>query len=326
MVSPQMLDAAVRWTSPRIRDWAPDPRETVRTWLQPQLDLVDDADWGAQIRDLVGLPVHDPLAWANRRIELADGEWAVAGIRFRGRDVEKPFVDIIATSLAPDVAGIEALGEVMAHFASFSPLALRVAPPDPQAAVEAIDAAAGSSARADVDLFVVAGLVHALRARTEPAEPTEAPALVPADPQSAAERAATIYEELSSSRPRIAEWATPADLDTLRGAAEEELLFDVVVDGASCGVVAAARDDAYGLCGFSVQEICLDAEHRGRGVGRQALQDLARVLPTAHGSEVLWGHIHPENTASLKNAVSVGREIVGGHVWVTPEGYPGMPL
>ncbi|MGP5009077.1 hypothetical protein ACTXJK_19460, partial [Brachybacterium tyrofermentans] len=99
------LEAAERWTSSQIKNWSPQWRTNLAEWLEPNLALVGDSEWGGQIRDMVQLPVQDPLAWANRRVELPNGHWAVAGIRFRGRDIEKPFVDIIATSLPPEPLG-----------------------------------------------------------------------------------------------------------------------------------------------------------------------------------------------------------------------------
>jgi hypothetical protein len=44
----------------------------------------------------------------------------------------------------------------------------------------------------------------------------------------------------------------------------------------------------------------------------------------ARDGDVLWGTIHPANSPSLRNALSVGREIVGGYVWVVPAGLSGM--
>jgi L-amino acid N-acyltransferase YncA len=89
-------------------------------------------------------------------------------------------------------------------------------------------------------------------------------------------------------------------------------------------VVAAIRDDRHGMSGFGVEEICLDAAARGRGLAAGVVQRLVDALPAADG-DVLWGTIHPDNQPSLRNALSVGRRVVGGYVWVTPSGLPGMP-
>jgi L-amino acid N-acyltransferase YncA len=118
-------------------------------------------------------------------------------------------------------------------------------------------------------------------------------------------------------------WANPEDAGSLAECAEEGLLFEVLVDDAPAGVVASVRYDAHGMAGFSVQELCLDGAHRGRHVAAAALQRLVDELP-ARDDDVLWGTIHPENVPSLRNALSVGRVIVGGYVWVTPIALPGM--
>ncbi|MGO1414946.1 MAG: hypothetical protein ACTHVH_10420 [Microbacterium gubbeenense] len=321
MPNPDVYAAAERWIAPQIKEWSPAWREHLAGWLDPSIELVGDAAWGAQYRDMVQLPVPDPLAWANRRIPLADGRWAIAGIRFRGQDIEKPFVDIIATSLAPDSAGVAALGEVLPHFSDFAPLCLRVNLPDPDQALRAL--AASDAVHATPDLLIVARPV---------AEMLELPlddryddvTIAPCDPAFAAERVAAIYEELTPSRPKLAQWATPADADSLEDAAEQGLLFDVRVDAASAGIVAAERDDSYGLAGFCMQEVAIDHAHRGQRVGVAALQRLARELPS-NADDVLWGHIHPDNVPSLRNAQESGRKVVTAHVWVTPAGYGGMP-
>jgi hypothetical protein len=55
------------------------------------------------------------------------------------------------------------------------------------------------------------------------------------------------------------------------------------------------------------------------------MQHLLENLPAEPG-DVLWGTIHPDNTASLRNALSIGREPVGGYAWITPRDLPGMPV
>ena len=39
---------------------------------------------------------------------------------------------------------------------------------------------------------------------------------------------------------------------------------------------------------------------------------------------VIWGHIHKDSGSSLHSAFAAGRRDVGGHLRVTPEGYPGF--
>lgn len=318
----EYLDAAERWVSARVREWSPVVRENLAAWLEPQLALVGDEEWGATGRRLTGLDVGTPLDWANRRIALADGNWVITGIRFRGRDLSKPFVDVIATSLPPSIEGLNQLAQVLPHYADFEPLCLRVNAPNPDELLSAIETAEHSVRQGDVDLWIVAGRVRDLSAR-DSAAGAAGVALETIAPDAAAQRVADIYAELAESQPGIAEWATPEDEESLAECAEEGLLFEVTVDGDPAGIVAAVREDSFGLRGHCMQEICIDADHRGRGIGRATLRELARRLPNT--GDVLWGHIHPGNTASLRNAFAAGREIVAAQLWVTPDGYPGMP-
>jgi L-amino acid N-acyltransferase YncA len=317
-----MTDAAVRtaletWSPAQVAEWNPSWRQDLAAWAEPSLDLVGDASWGAAVRDAVQLPVADPLLWANRHVQLSSGHWAVTGIRLRGRDVTKPFVDVIATDVAPDPAGIAELAEVLPVYRDFAPLCLRVHLPGDQRSAPASD-----GFTAVPDLLVVAAPVS--RVAERPASGAADVELVRTEPAGAAVRVAAVYDGLRRSEPDLDQWATAADEDALADADDEGLLFDVVVDGRTAGVVAATRDDAYGLTGFGVAEIVLDAEHRGHGYGPLVLRQLARALPAAP-ADVLWGHIHPGNTPSLRNALASGREVVSSLVWVTPTGSPGMP-
>jgi len=76
------------------------------------------------------------------------------------------------------------------------------------------------------------------------------------------------------------------------------------------------------MTGFTVAENVIDAPHRGQKLAPAAMQHLFEMLPAADG-DVLWGTIHPDNTPSLHNALRVGRETVGAHLWLTPAGWPG---
>lgn len=125
--------------------------------------------------------------------------------------------------------------------------------------------------------------------------------LIPCDPTEAEARVRAIHDELKPSRPELEQWAAPADADTLADAADDGLLFDIRVNGTTAGVIAAERDNTCGFTGFCMQEIALDAAHRGQQIGVAALQRLCRVLP-ANTHDGLRGHNHAGNAPSLRNA------------------------
>ncbi len=316
----ELVRARLPWISERIRAWYDGERlaRQLAEELSVEAERVGDADFGAAFRDMVPADIEpDPLAWANRRLSLPDGGWAVVGIRFRALDRSRPFVDVVATDQPATPDGLAMVADaVLPAFAAFRPLCLRVDAPSPDELVAVLHADPRFG-RSGVDQYVVAGLVSTLRGRPLPAGVS----LRPGEAGPLAERVAAIYEQ-HSEHSRL--WASPEDAESLGECAEEGLLFEVVVEGSPAGVVGAMREDGHGMSGFCVQELCLDPAFRGRGLAARAVRHLVERLPAQRG-DVLWGTIHPDNLSSLRQAQSLGREIVGGYVWVTPHDLPGMP-
>ncbi|BFU43952.1 hypothetical protein [Krasilnikovia sp. MM14-A1004] len=323
----EIVEARLGWTSSVIASWysGSDLRQQLRDALAAEADRTGNADFGGEYRDGVGKDgPTDPLDWANRRLELPGGGWAVTGIRFRGRDLNRPFVDVVAASVAPTPDGLSVVAAAVAPaYRDFGPLCLRVAVPDASQLVPQLSRDPRFGPHCAVDMHVVAGLVTQLKAHPR-ASSYGRVHLRAGDPQRLAQRVSAIYDELAEQQPQLPMWATPENVDSLTESADAGLLFEVLVDGAPAGVVAALRDDAHAMRGFSVQELCLDASHRGLRLASGTVQRLVDQLD-AHDSDVVWGTIHPSNAASLRNALSIGREIVGGYAWVTPDGFPGMP-
>ncbi|GAB3188087.1 GNAT family N-acetyltransferase [Nesterenkonia suensis] len=332
----ELLDdlAAARadWTAWQLQDWYTQERllAQLRIALEPDAERVADAAFGADVRDLVraeaeasadevSVDVEDPLMWADRRITHDDG-WSVIGIRFRERDLTRPFVEVIASSLSPTAENIARIAaEAAADLAEFQPLSVRFTVGDPEASLAEV-AQVPEVGPCAVDQHLVAGLIRGINHRTRVASYRRV-SLEPMDPTLAAARVAEIY----AAHPEGTRWATPADREELQEAAEDEALFEIFTEGEPAGVVSAPRDDDHGLSGHLVQEICLDEEHRGRGYGPAVLQRLCEQLPHPEPGTVLWGSIHPENVPSLRNAYAVGRITVGGQIWVAPPGLAGMP-
>ncbi len=322
----QLVEARLGWTSAAIRSWYADDAlsRNLRTAMSEEADRLGDAAFGRGFRKGIGIGgPEDPLAWANRRLDLPDGGWALTGIRFRGGATARPFVDVVATSASPTPDDLAVVAEaVVPAYREFAPLCLRVDAPDAPALLEGLSGDPRFGPGCAVDLHVVAGLVEALWTHSRaPAYPHVS--LRAGDPQHLAQRTAEIYAELAAREPALTTWADSEDLESLTACAEEGLLFEVLADGEPAGVVAGLRFDAHGMAGFSVQEICLDAAHRGRRLAPAAIQRLVEELPAGAG-DVLWGTIDPRNKPSLRNALSVGRSVVGSYVWVTPAGLRGM--
>jgi L-amino acid N-acyltransferase YncA len=324
----ELVEARLPWVSKVIRSWyaEADVIEQLRTAMTPEAQRVTNNAFGQEFRDGVGLEsVDDPLDWANRRLELPGGGWAVTGIRFRGGDASRPFVDVIATTASPTPDGLADLAAIVVPaYAAFAPLCLRLDVPNPAGLVEQLSGHPRFGVGCDVDMHVVAGLVQQLREHPRAAAYPRV-SLRAGDPQELAPRVAAVYADLAVRQPQLAMWANPEDADSLAASADEGLLFQVLVDDEPAGVVASIRYDAHAMAGFSVQELCLDTTHRGRHLAAGIVQRLIDELPARPG-DVLWGTIHPSNLPSLRNALAIGRVDVGGYAWVTPAGMRGMPV
>lgn len=308
----QMARAYEAWMPHHLREWytADQRRELAVEGMRPQAEHTADVDFGAGFRDhlkpLGGPDVPDPLAWANRRVEFADGHWCVAGIRFLGLDPDKPFVHVVATSVPPQHDRLGPYAEQLhREFADFGPLAIRFELPNPPE-------------DADIDQWIIAGLVSGLRRK--PRRPQhERVRLTPADPGETAGYADEVLGNVAKQLPEVRTWTEAATLEQLQRCADTGALREIEVDGQRAGIIAAARDDANGMRGFQVYEFLLDDNARGRGLAPAAMQLLCDVLPAQTG-DTLWGTVHVGNGPSIGNALAVGREKTAAFVWVRRRG------
>ncbi|MDQ2850744.1 MAG: GNAT family N-acetyltransferase [Actinomycetota bacterium] len=231
---------------------------------------------------------------------------------------------MVATTAPPTPDGLALIAQtIVPAYTPFRPLCLRAQVPDAAALIGQTRGDDRFGQACAVDMHVLAGMLTDLNGRALPRSYRDV-SLSPGDPVLAADRAGTIYNELAQQNPETALWATPENADALKECAEEGLLFEVEISGTPAGVVAAVRYDAHGMRGFSIEELCLDQHHRGSGHAQAVLRHLVERLPQAAG-DVLWGTIHPANTPSLRNALSMGRRQVAADVWITPSDLPGMP-
>lgn len=308
----QMTRAYEAWMPRQLRDWYPrDERlRLARKEMRPHAEHVANGEFGVGFRDhlnsIDGPNVEDPLAWANRHVKFADGHWCVAGIRFLGLDPKKPFVHVVATSVPSELDGLAPYAQHLHNeFADFAPVAIRFELPNPPES-------------ADVDQWIVAGLVSELRA--SPRRPlSDQVRLIPAAPEDMVEYADDVLGNVVKQTPEVATWTEAATLPQLQSCAETGALCAVEVGGKRAGVIAAARDDANGMRGFQVYEFLLDDHARGRGLAPAVMQHLCTVLPAQPG-DTLWGTIHAGNGPSLGNALAVGREKIAAFVWVARRG------
>ena len=228
-----------------------------------------------------------------------------------------------AKAAATPIADLEAkygdlADEIARAYAPFAPGRLQVFTSSPDSARVSLEA---FGFQTEVDTYLVAGLIRELRERPRSTRFDDV-TLAPISASAASRLAERVHDDLAEQNPETRLWSTPQTPEEFDEHAAAGTLFGIHLAGRLVGIIAAFRWNAHGMTGFTVAENVIDAPHRGQKLAPAAMQHLFEMLPAADG-DVLWGTIHPDNQPSLRNALGVGREIVGAHLWVTPAGWPG---
>ncbi len=275
-------------------------------YVDQALRWCDDAAWAegfARACPVAGASARDYL---QRALALPAGGEVLAGIRFKGGDLDQPFVDLVAwdRDLAPVwPAVVEA---VRAAFVVFAPPRVRLHVPA---------GARPPGAGAEPDLHVVAGRVPALRADAR-AWP----------PGLTIERQATLalfdaYERefaaWQAGAGALAREVGPESRESLQRCLDDGALVAMFVDGAWAGLAGARRARLWALDGFEVAEELVTAGFRGRGLGPWLQRGLSDALDDPAGDALLVGTIHATNAPSLATARRCGREVVATS-WFVP--------
>ena len=269
----------------------------VADWLDEQVSYVDNADFAAQFSDHIQLPGIAPLDYAHRHICTRRGE-LLGGIRFYGRDIGRPFVDVVAHSFDD----LDALAAVVAHeWASFAArfMRLRTTPARYR----------GGDALLDMTIHVArCGQMAAPDGRVKLgpfADAAEAIGLVNAR-----------YAGLAEEQPDLARNLAPQDSADLRDWHANGDLWAVVVDGVTVGALAVAQGTVGWLDGLEIQEEVIAAEHAGHGYAASAQALWARRAAERDPERLVVGTIDRHNHASRRTAIRAGRPAVLEDVFI----------
>ena len=272
-------------------------QRSVAAWLDGQLSFVGNDSFAAQFSDHIDLPGINPADYAHRRIRTRTGE-LIGGIRFYGRDIGRPFVEVVAHSFDD----LDSLTDVVAReWSAFAPplLRLRTAP--------------GRLRGPGVGLDVT---IHAGRCR-EMADPDGRVELDRFDDvEEALELIDARYADLAAQQPELAANLSRPDRDDIRGWHAGGDLWAIHAAGATVGLLAIARDAVDWLDGYEVQDEVTAKEYSGRGYATSA-QALWGRRTSEHAPEgLVIGTIDRHNHASRATAVRAGRPRVLDDVFV----------
>ncbi|MGU3499315.1 hypothetical protein [Mycobacterium sp. C31M] len=253
--------------------------DRVSAWLSQELSRTEDDEFARSFSDHIDLPGVRHRDYLHRLIDTARGH-VLGGIRFRGRDISKPFVEIIAHTFDDTAALTECVAR---EWEIFSPKALRVRLPP----------AAG---------HLLDQTVHIARC-ADMLPPVPEVRLAPFDHvEDALDTVRIRYRELD---PELAHRVSAASRDDLRSWHDTGRLHAIEADRTVVGALAVVPADILWIDGAVVHEEVIAAEHAGHHYASKAQRRWAADNPNP--DELLIGTIDGLNVASRRAAEAAGR-------------------
>jgi len=292
--------------SPRLDGWraAAERLPLLAAEHQGDLDLATSLEFAQMRYERFAIPGASVNDYYNRWQPAGGDLTALLSIRFEGGDRDKPFVDLSGTSRPWTETDLPALARAtLEAFSLFRPRYLRLMS---GAAVDVVPGL-GRDRR-----FLAAPLAEL--AAVPSAVPPELKLCPTTDDRHLAQAVAA-YAALDAQHPAHAGQTGVIGAEDLAECVEAGLMYDVNVDGTWAGYAGVLPDEKLGLEVYTVQELLLTPEFRGRGYGAHLTTLLARALVEgAEPGRVLLGTIHVDNAGAYPAALRAGRYDVGG--WV----------
>ena len=264
------------------------------------LQLATDLDIATRRAEhfALGLP---PAAYLNRWVTVSGDLQAMLSIRFRGLDVNQPFVDVSVTTRPVNENDFAALREAAKReYAAFNAPRLRFWSAD----------GLGDFPETTPDMRALAAPLRDLRDQTVP----EGLILTPTGDDQHYAEAQTAYAAVDARHPDHPGQASLLSREDLADVIEAGHMFDVLWNGVWSGYAGTLPEMKHGFPAQTVQELVLTPRARGHGLGSALSTLLARHLPD--DGRVLYGTIHSENTGARAAALAAGRQDIGGWHWL----------
>ena len=269
----------------------------VESWLDVEASRVTDDDFAAQFYNHLSLPGIKPTDYLHRIIRTSHGN-VLGGIRFRGRDVNRPFVEIIAHGFD----NLHLLRScVRDEWSMFRPEYLRLCVRP--------GSDSGPNALLDMSIYVA-------RYR-DMLSPQSSVQLIPfPDAEHAIDMVRRRYERLATDGQPLARNVFPAEPDDLLRWHHAGQLQAITIDGASVGALAVAPGAIRWIEGDEIQEEVIAAEHNGHGYAALAQAEWARRI-AVDPDRLLIGTIDGLNLASHKTATRARRHRVLDRLFIS---------
>lgn len=292
-------------------------REAAERQVRDDLTRVANIEFAREFRAACPLAEAELEDYAFKLLPIGVSQWLVTSLRFRGRDLDWPFVQIDHSTISiVDRNGWEIVERALSDaYGHLRPRAIRVF----DARDDELRALSGRPVACDVRIF--AATLGQLRTVELPpsAVALEVTRVERVSDESFA-RYRAIYEDLRGRddihAPTRVWFEDHADLDA---AAREGVVAEVSVDGAWAGLFAYAPASELFFDGLCVLEAALGLAARGRGLAAHVHRRMAELAGVADDA-VLYGHVAEGNEPSARAAMRAGRRLSGAYWFVDLRG------
>ncbi|AQA05421.1 hypothetical protein BVC93_26955 [Mycobacterium sp. MS1601] len=270
--------------------------QRIQRWLEVEVDRVDNRGFAREFSEHVDLPGVAEADYAHRVITTSAGT-LIGGIRFYGRDIGRPFVEVVCH----DFADLDELADCVHHeWIAFGAAWARLH--DLPGALRVHGAV--------LDDTVFAASCGRLT------EPDGRVTLAPfADTEDAVELVAARYAALAAENPELARNVRAADRDDLRTWHRDGTLLAVIVDDNTVGALAVAPGRVLWIDGYEINEEVILTTCAGNNFAASAQAEWAR-RPGVDPERLLVGTIDRLNVASRRTARRAGRHAVLESVFI----------
>jgi hypothetical protein len=264
--------------------------QRVTGWLSAEFERVHDTEFARTFSAHIRLPGVTEGDF-NHRVVRSAGGTLLGGIRFYGRDITRPFVEIICHSFTD----LDTLADcVSGEWAQFVPRWARLH--DRPGVLRHPD-------------MVLDQTTHAARC-TDMRAPDPRVSLTPfPDAEDAVELVRRRYETLSADHPELARHLFAAAPVDLRNWDASGYLHAITVSGTAAGVLAVAPGRVRWIDGYEITEEVILTTHGGYGYAASAQAHWAHHK-AGDPQALLVGTIDRLNAASRATARHAGRDAV----------------
>jgi len=240
-----------------------------------------------------------------RHIEVAPGFELLAGIRFRGLDMERPFVAILhrTKNFESEDELRMTMRIIAAEFAVFAPKAVLF--------YRSSEDTSFPLPAEHVDKRILMGAMSDIAA----VPPVADISIVKATVLDFYERYASEYAVVTERNADFLRTETAELESDMEECIRDHFTYKIFIAGEFAGVFIAAKQTFLGASGYYVIENLLFEKFRGKGFGPSVQGVVAREFAKL-GGKVLFGSIYPSNLPSYKGALGSHRIDIGGNYMV----------